>query len=1010
MRESLVRDGRSRGPTARRRAWVAAVTGVALCIGSGGLLAQQEPHRLTGRVIDKEGGEPVPAASILVTGTTIGTVTSDSGTFSVRLPADATTLTVRRIGFLSATVPVTTDMSDVSVALNRDVLKLEQEVITGVATTVESRNAANDVAVLNAQAVSQVPAPTVENALQGKIPGADIRENNGGAPGGGIQVQIRGVTSINANASPLYVIDGISLNNETINSGLNAVTQAGGPPTLPTSAPSPEDQTANRIADLNPEDIESIQVLKGASASAIYGSKASSGVIIITTKRGAAGKPQWQFSQKVGHFSSANSYDLQTFPTLASAEAWGDKVGKPKSLIDAVYAGPQDYQSQLFSNPQASYESDLSVGGTINQTQFYVSALSKYDNGTMTNTGYNKQSARVNITQQFNSALSGSLNLMYGHSVARRGVTANENIGIAPTDVLTYTPSFVKLDGRNADGSWATNPFGNANPFADAAEIQTPEDVGRFIGGGSIDWSPFTAEHQSLKIRFIGGVDVANQRDQFYAPPDLQVERLIPTGLPGTATVQDANAQYLNYSINLIHNFNTATFDATTSLGFVRERRSNNAPDVIAQSTIAGVNTPTAGQVTTVFYNRNEARDQSLYAQEQLLLLGQRLAVTAGLTGERSTTDGSIDKFFIYPRYSASYRVPQFVGFLDELKLRAAYGQAGTQPNYGVKYTPYTLSIVGGNIGVVPNLLLGDSLISPERETEIETGFDATLFNRRAEFTLTLYQKRVQNLLLQASVAPSQYFNQEWINGGVFTNQGIELGLQVTPISTRSGFSWNSGVTYYRNYSKVNSIPVPAFPDGNTFGALFGNGYVIPGRSISELVDPSIAGSDGQPVQVGDFQPGFIMSFAQTFTYKNLRLYGLVDYHRGGTVIDITEFLFDFTGGFLADTAGARTRSAAYLTGNIRPYLEPGTFVKLREVTASYTLPDRFTQWLDRRGGIRFSSVKLALTGRNLLSSFPYHGLDPEVNAWGSQNVTIGQDVYPYPPSRSFFVSLGLGF
>ena len=218
--------------------------------------------------------------------------------------------------------------------------------------------------------MNQVPAPTVENALQGKIPGADIRENNGGAPGGGIQIQIRGITSINANASPLYVIDGVTLNNETINSGLNALTLAGGPPTLPVSAPSPEDQTPNRIADLNPDDIESIQVLKGASASAIYGSKASSGVMIITTKKGTAGKPKWHFSQKVGHFSAADSYDLQSFPTLASAEAWGAKVGKSKSLIDAVYAGPQDYQSQLFSNPQASYESDLSVGGTINQTQY----------------------------------------------------------------------------------------------------------------------------------------------------------------------------------------------------------------------------------------------------------------------------------------------------------------------------------------------------------------------------------------------------------------------------------------------------------------------------------------------------------------------------------------------------------------------------------------------------------------------------------------------------------------
>ena len=189
------------------------------------------------------------------------------------------------------------------------------------------------------------------------------------------------------------------------------------------------------------------------------------------------------FSQKVGHFTTANSLNLRQFPTLASAEAWGADFGHSKANIDANYAGPAGFSVPSCSAIlQASYETDLSVSGTANQTQYFLSGLSKYDNGPMINTGYNKQTARANVTQQFNSAVSASMNLMYAHSVTRRGVSSNENNGIAPMDVMGYTPQFVNLDHRNADGSWAVNPYGVANMFADAAEIANAR------GGLSLHW------------------------------------------------------------------------------------------------------------------------------------------------------------------------------------------------------------------------------------------------------------------------------------------------------------------------------------------------------------------------------------------------------------------------------------------------------------------------------------------------------------------------------------------
>jgi TonB-dependent starch-binding outer membrane protein SusC len=975
---------------------------MALCggfvVAAASMQGQGTPRRLTGRVVETDGTTPVPAAAVLVTGTTLGTVTGDSGTFALRVSDGPLSLTVRRIGFRGATVSVAADQTDVTVTLVKDVLQLEAQVVTGVATSISSRNAANAVSVVNSETLNQAPAPTIENALQGKIPGAVIQQNNGGAPGGGMQVQIRGITSIFANAFPLYVVDGVIVNNETVNSGLNTISQANGG-----VGSNEQDLSPNRIADLNPEDIESIEVLKGASASAIYGSKASAGVIVITTKKGEFGKPRIQVSQKVGHFSLANTYGLRTFPTLASALAWGTEYGYDPAFIKSAYAGPQDYQSQLFGNSQLSYETDLSISGTSGNTQYFLSGLAKYDNGIMLNTGYNKQTVRSNVTQTIFSNLTATANVNFAHSVTRRGLSGNDNIQGSPYAVFAYTPQFVALD-QQVNGAWPINPFGPANPFADAQEMQTPEEVNRFVGAGTIDWEPLRLRDQTLHVTLIGGADYTTQNDLFYAPPDLQVEQA--QSLPGVSQDQYGKTTYLNYSINLVHHFTGwHAVDATTSIGFVRERRSLDNPLGAGQDLLAGVNAPTLGSVQTLTYNATAAKDQSLYAQEQILTLAQRLALTAGVTAERTTNDGDISKFYAFPRFSASYRIPQFVGFVDELKVRAAYGQSGTQPNYGVKYTPFNLGTVGSVIGVYPNLLVGDTAITPEHETEIETGFDATMWHSRAQFGFTIYQKRINSLLLQANTSPSLGYDQIWINGGEFTNQGIELSLSATPVQTAGGFQWISSTSFYRNYSVVNSLPVPAFDLQNGGGGSLGTFRIQVGRSVSQIVG-QFNGPDGQPIQVGDAQPTFVMNFSNTFNYKRFHLVGVVEWSEGGGVGTFTDNLYDISQGLLADSALSAKRNAEN-NANLTPYFEPATYVKLRELTLSYALPDRFTSWL---GGGHLRNAQLSLTGRNLLMYSPYPGLDPEVNFVGNTQVQRGQEVTPYPPARSFFMSLDLGF
>ena len=258
----------------------------------------------------------------------------------------------------------------------------------------------------------------------------------------------------------------------------------------------------------------------------------------------------------------------------------------------------------------------------------------------------------------------------------------------------------------------------------------------------------------------------------------------------------------------------------------------------MSQKLLAGFNNPATGTVQTNYYNQTAQRDQSLYAQEQVLLLDERLAVTAGVTAERTTNDGDIHKFYAYPRYSASYRIPQFASFLDELKVRAAYGASGTQPLYGVRYTPLTTTLGSGALGLGGNNVVGDSVVKPESETEIETGFDATMFHSRAQLSVTIYQKRITNLLLQAGVNASRGYNTQWVNGGEFTNQGAEISLSATPVQLRNGISWVTTTSFFRNYSVVNRLPLAAFSAGS-------GTWIQTGRSVSEWVNSAFTAPDG---------------------------------------------------------------------------------------------------------------------------------------------------------------------
>jgi TonB-linked SusC/RagA family outer membrane protein len=959
-------------------------------------------------VIDQANKEPVPAATVLIAGTTIGALTSDSGRFTLRrVPADAKTLTVRRIGYRGTTIALAAGQTDYLVSLTRDVLQLEQQVVTGVATTVSSKNSVTYDPVVTSAQLNGAPTPTIENALQGKVPGVLV-EQNSGAPGGGLQVNVRGVTTINANSQPLYVVDGVIVSNETSPSGLNALSGAGSE--NGSMQPGNQDQSVNRIADLNPNDIESMQVLEGAAAASIYGSRAAAGVVVITTKKGQVGKPQIDVSQKFGTFNLANELNTRHF-TVAQAEAQVAALNIPMTNAQVQQNFNQchnycDFEKQLYGGGELSNETDLEIRGGTPSTTYFLSGLTKYDNGAQINTGYNKQGARANLHQTLFGTIDVSANIAYAGSLTRRGVNGNDNLGIAGYDVISYTPSWFCMSCKNADGSYVNNPFGPANAFQDANGIRTPEEVNRTTLGGTASWKLFTNQQQSLQLTAQGGADFANVRDQFYMSPDLQVEQSALVTTPGVSTSISGYDRLSNYSVNLIHTLTPSSLiSATTSIGLTRGKEATYLTSDNGAGLVSGVPAFTGASQLIPFYRQTEANETGYYGQEQLLLFNERLSIAGGVNMERSSNDGAINKFYFYPKIAGSFRV--FTGD-NELKLRAAYGQAGNLPNYGLRYNTTITTNYSGVPGVSPNEILGDPTIRPETNTSIETGFDLTMFKGRAELNATAFQKRVTNMLLFESILPSSGAQNQWANGGTLTNQGLELALNATPIQAGK-FSWSTTETFSRIYDKINSLPIPAFAAGAFFGFYpFGGYQITPGASANAIygITPS---SNGNPIQIGNSAPAITVGFGQNLDYGPLHLHGFFDWREGQSVADLTQEYFDAAFGFsgnLADTAAASKRTKA-LFGGFTGYTQHASFLKLRELTLKYDLPASLVSNIGRN---YLRNVSLSLTGRNLVTWTKYPGLDPEVSNFGTQQIGRGQDVTPYPPTRSYFISLDVGF
>ncbi|HVH67317.1 MAG TPA: SusC/RagA family TonB-linked outer membrane protein [Gemmatimonadales bacterium] len=998
----------------RRACLLAAVAALA---GLADAAAQQ--RQITGRVTSTT-SEAIAGAAVSITGTAYAAVTNSDGRYAIAAPAGPVTLVVRRIAFKRKEVSVPGDQNQADVTLEPDVFNLEAVVVTGQATGVERRNAAIATSVVTAADITAAPAPALDRALQGQIPGAYIQQNSG-APGGGTQIQIRGSSTVVGTADPLYVVDGVIVSDASISTGLFSVTASGNPQSTRNDGEK-QDDSINRLTDLNPNDVESVEILRGAAASSIYGSKGVNGVVIITTKRGKAGTPRANITQRVG-FSELQRgpgtrvYDLPTALAQFASVLTDSAEAKAESLLIRSYAvngtlPTYDHLRELAGNKPASYETQLDVSGGANTTRYFLSGNVKGDGGIIQNTGAQRQSLRANLDQSFSDRFSVAFTSAFSRTTTQRGFTNNDNAGASVTYAIAYIPGFVPLQPVNGayPDPQGLSYFGS-NPLQTTALGSNDETALRFIGGLTTTFQALQTARHSLKLVGGGGIDFFTQKDEVFAPPELYFEARQTN--PGTSTLANADNRNLNWNANAIHTYTpgSGAWRTTTAFGVQWEDRQLARSRVIARGLLPGQQNVNQGSVLSGFEETTHERTIALYGREEWLGMSERLLLSGSARAERSSSNGDVNKFYFFPGATGSLRFPGIAGEGSDVKLRLAYGETGNQPLFGQKFTSLQGGVV---IGGVPGISIptgggtsGDPGIKPERTREIEGGVDATLFDGRASVELTLFDRRTSDLLVPVTPPPSSGYSLEFINGGKIKNQGIEIGAALTPIRQQQ-FNWLFRTTFTSIKNRVLELNLPGgaqgFRPANAgFGLSFGEFFVQVGQPITQIIGVD---DKGNTISLGQSNPKFRWSFQNQFTYGRAALSFLWEWQNGGVAQNQTLSLYDCNnlapdGG---TPAGQARNNACINTGDARPFVQSTTFLKLRNASVSLDLPEHVANMFGAR------SARMSVEGVNLVTITDYFGYDPEVSNYGSQAITRNVDLGPYPASRQFFFTIQAGF
>jgi len=978
--------------------------------GSGGTIA--------GTVRDRATQQPVSSAQISLVGTTRGALSNDQGMYRLtNVPAGAYQVRVLRIGYQASILPVTVtngQTATADVALGATVVTLDQVTVTATGEQIRQRETGSSVATI-APAVEELAATSnFTDVLTSRAPGLYVQQSSGTA-GTGSRIRVRGANSLSLSNEPLLIIDGVRANNDVGNRDQVNVSSSN---TLGTNVAT-GGQTTSRINDVNPEDIETIDVIRGPAGVALYGTAAANGVIQITTKRGRAGHTRWTAHAEGGRTS--NETDFPDNVAMRGTNAAGATV---QCNIDQRTLGNCTPDQLVTRNPLTDLSPfrngerravGLNASGGTDLYSFFVGGDYDGETGVFATSFSRKSSLRGNVRTQLRSNWDLSFNNSFVRDNTQLPISDNSTLGYMGVGLLGRP-----LQSDTLNGGW----FNRIGP-EQIDYLNVNVRTNRYSNSLNTNYQALPW----LSFAGVAGLDYVNQLTKQIIPPNRVFVADYPQGSvdsnpyniynwtsQGTATASFTPFTDIHSSTQIGAQYTQETFQGTAARGAVLTPGSSSLSGTSARFRVAEYNTDNILL--------------GVFGQEQLSWR-DRVFVNAGLRGDRNSAFGQRFGWVYYPTVNASW-VASEEGFfpsnrvVSSLRLRAAYGQSGRQPNFRDAITYLNPTAVRVDNAELPAVTftqagVGDPTLKPERTSEQEVGFDAGVWNDRLNVQLTYYAKTTRDLLVQRPLAVSvggsdtrfenigRMQNRGWegqlsgtvvktdpvvfellVGGSYNENKLVELGQGIAPITLngarqqhRSGYP--AGGWWQRPYT---------YSDANKDGMI--------GRAEVQLADTAVYLGNPLPKTELQFQPAFTL-------FKNIRVQALVSRRAGYKTLNNTDrFRCAFAQNCRAinDPSAPLDDQAAAIAALLTTdagYIQDASFTKLREVSVTFAAPKRWAAMA------RAENLGLTLAGRNLATWTNYKGLDPELTSTPNQNFSTS-DFLTLPPVRYLTARINLAF
>ncbi|QHT71472.1 TonB-dependent receptor [Rhodocytophaga rosea] len=1006
------------------------------------VMAQQQ---VTGKVTDSK-GEPLPGVNVLVKNTTIGSVTTQDGNYSVSVPPENTILVFSYIGYITQEITLN-GRSGIDITLSEDLQSLEEVVVVGYGT-VKKSDLTGSVSSISSVELKAIPVATFDQALQGRAAGVQVVQSTG-APGGGTNIRIRGTSSVNASSEPLYVIDGMLINS---NSGETSIGGRG--------------PAVNPLATINPSDIESIEVLKDASATAIYGSRAANGVILITTKRGKAGKASVNFESYYGVQTVTKKLDLLNATQFAQLV----NEANQNAQLTPVYTNPEsfgegtDWQEELFRQaPIANFQ--LSLTGGNDKTQYAIGGGFFTQNGIVEGSDLDRYSFRTNLNTDVNEKLKVGVNLSYNRTINNGVLTGPGPVvqGVV-YNALLFNPILPVYDPLRPGGYTFQHDRRDAiaNPVAEAKEYISTTTTSRLLGTVFAEYE--IVEGLSLRSSF--GIDGLSTKSNSFGPNFLKRTEN-SKGEAGVSTLEaltwlNTNTLTYNKEINQDHTINAL-------LGFEMQQFRNESVNSYAfgfpESRTGWHDIGSADNPQTTTNGELEWSILSYFGRINYSLKNKYLfTLTGRADGSSKFAEGN--KYGFFPSAAFAWRVSEeeFMksnNFINDLKFRASYGVTGNQaiPPYG------SLALIGQiGQGVFSTssgseAFRGREPVSyPNRNLKWETtkqaniGVDLSVLEGRLGATVEVYHKNTEDLLLGTPIPYTSGFETTLLNIGNVQNRGIDIALNSVNID--GNIRWTTSVNVSVNRNKITNLAREEdinlgiggniLREGEPIGTFFGyvfdgiyqtddeakNSPVIAGQnpSAGDRRYKDISGPNGMPdgvindfdrTIIGSAQPDFTWGVNNTLTFKGITLSFFFQGSQGNEMVN--QNLGDLANvngrqNVLASAGLGRwtpqnpnnTYARALYTANDNVFssrfVEDASYLRLKNLTLGYNFPASLLE------KIKLSNARIYVSGTNLWTLTDYSGYDPEGNAYGGTTNIVGVDFGGYPQAKTYTVGLNLGF